>query len=130
MKLIWTECCFIYLLQLYRTDYNGLGELYDRQQHLNRFLRMLKKLADLFGVAIVVTNQVVAPVNSTGPMMYQANQNGAAGGHIFAHASTTRLQFRNGRNNVRICKIIKSPCIPESEASFYIHGDGIGDEKE
>lgn len=49
---------------------------------------MLKKLADLYGAAIVVTNQVVANVNST----YLGNQNEAAGGHIMAHAVTTRLQ--------------------------------------
>lgn len=87
---------------------------------------MLKKLADLYGVAIVVTNQVVANVNST----YQGNQNEAAGGHIFAHAAATRLQLRKGRNNSRICKVVKSPCLREAEAQFYILGDGIGDEQE
>lgn len=92
-------------------------------------MRMLKRLADIFGVAIVITNQVVASVGSTGPMN-QADQSTGAGGHIIAHASTTRLKFRTGRGNVRICKVIKSPCLPESDATFYIHGDGIGDERE
>lgn len=31
-----------------------------RQVHLGRFLRSLQRLADEFGVAVVVTNQVVA----------------------------------------------------------------------
>ena len=43
---------------LYRTDYSGRGELCDRQRHLARFLRMLMRLADEFGVAVVITNQV------------------------------------------------------------------------
>lgn len=43
---------------LYRTDYSGRGELSARQMHLARFLRMLLKLADEFGVAVLITNQV------------------------------------------------------------------------
>ncbi|PVD21454.1 hypothetical protein C0Q70_19627 [Pomacea canaliculata] len=44
---------------LYRTDYSGRGELSARQMHLARFLRMLLRLADEYGVAVVITNQVV-----------------------------------------------------------------------
>jgi hypothetical protein len=42
----------------HRTDYTGRGELASRQQHLGLFLRALQRLADEFGVAVVVTNQV------------------------------------------------------------------------
>lgn len=42
---------------LYRTDYSGRGELSARQMHLSRFLRSLLRLADEFGVAVVITNQ-------------------------------------------------------------------------
>ena len=45
---------------LYRSEFNGRGELSVRQVHLGRFLRQLQRLAEEFGVAIVVTNQVVA----------------------------------------------------------------------
>ncbi len=45
---------------LYRTDYTGRGELASRQQHLGLFLRALQRIADEFGVAVVVTNQVNA----------------------------------------------------------------------
>ncbi|OAO13619.1 DNA repair protein RAD51, partial [Blastocystis sp. ATCC 50177/Nand II] len=45
---------------LFRTDYTGRGELSTRQQNLAQFLRGLQKLADEYGVAVVVTNQVVA----------------------------------------------------------------------
>ncbi|CAB4062753.1 RAD51 [Lepeophtheirus salmonis] len=48
---------------LYRTDYSGRGELSTRQMHLARFLRMLLRLADEFGVGVVITNQVVAQVD-------------------------------------------------------------------
>lgn len=39
-------------------DYSGRGELSARQMHLSRFLRSLLRLADEFGVAVVITNQV------------------------------------------------------------------------
>lgn len=121
----------LHLFQLYRTDYTGRGELFDRQQHLNRFLRMLKKLTDMHGVAIVVTNQVVATMgNSSGPLHGGGNQNDAAGGYIFSHATATRLSLRAGRQNSRVCRIVKSPCRPEAEAQFWIRTNGIGDEQE
>lgn len=44
-----------------------------------------------------------------------------------AHASTTRLMFKKGRGESRICKIYDSPCLPEAEALFAINADGIGD---
>ncbi|XP_017491053.1 PREDICTED: DNA repair protein RAD51 homolog 1 isoform X2 [Rhagoletis zephyria] len=114
---------------LYRTDYTGRGELSARQMHLARFLRLLLRLADEFGVAVIITNQVVANVD-TGPAMFAADTKKPIGGNIIAHASTTRLYFRKGRGETRICKIYDSPCLPESEATFAILPDGIGDAKE
>ena len=77
---------------LYRTDFSGRGELSARQQHLARFLRMLLRLADEYGVAVVVTNQVVAQVD--GAAMFAADPKKPIGGNIMAHSSTTRLYFR------------------------------------
>jgi len=113
---------------LYRTDYSGRGELSARQMHLARFLRTLLRLADEFGVAVVITNQVVAQVD--GSAMFSADPKKPIGGNIMAHASTTRLYLRKGRGETRICKIYDSPCLPESEAVFAINSDGIGDAKE
>ncbi|EFA78915.1 putative DNA repair protein [Heterostelium album PN500] len=113
---------------LYRTDYSGRGELSDRQRHLARFLRALQRLADEFGVAVVITNQVVAQVD--GGAMFNPNPNKPIGGHIMAHASTTRLSLRKGKGENRICKIYDSPCLPEDEKQFAIYSDGIGDIKE
>jgi len=112
----------------YRTDYSGRGELSARQMHLAQFLRQLLKLADEFGVAVVVTNQVVAQVD--GAAMFNADPKKPIGGNIMAHASTTRLYFRKGRGETRICKIYDSPCLPEGEATFAINADGIGDAKD
>lgn len=51
---------------LYRTDFSGRGELANRQIHLGLFLRHLQRLADEFGIAVVITNQVVASVDGGG----------------------------------------------------------------
>lgn len=132
---------------LFRTDYSGRGELAARQMHLARFLRMLLRLADevmhinsetvysftvlspsQFGVAVVITNQVVAQVD--GAAMFNADPKKPIGGNIMAHASTTRLYLRKGRGETRTCKIYDSPCLPESEAMFAINPDGVGDAKD
>ncbi|KAJ3410746.1 recombinase rad51 [Chytridiales sp. JEL 0842] len=80
---------------LYRTDYSGRGELSARQMHLAKFLRALMRLADEFGVAVVITNQVVATVDGAASM-FNADPKKPIGGNIMAHASTTRdLKLEN-----------------------------------
>jgi DNA repair protein RAD51 len=110
---------------LYRTDYSGRGELSARQMHLAKFLRTLARIADEFGVAVVITNQVVAQVD--GGSMFTPDPKKPIGGNIMAHASTTRLSLRKGRGELRVCKVYDSPCLPESEATFAISTNGITD---
>ncbi|KAI5479220.1 hypothetical protein MNV49_003914 [Pseudohyphozyma bogoriensis] len=110
---------------LYRTDFVGRGELSARQTHLAKFLRGLLRLADEFGIAVVVTNQVVASVDNAPGQ--PADQKKPIGGNIMAHASTTRLSLRKGRGPERAAKIVDSPCLPEAEGRFQIGAAGISD---
>jgi len=112
---------------LYRTDFMGRGELSSRQTHLAKFMRTLQRLADEFGIAVVITNQVVAQVDGGPSAMFNPDPKKPIGGNIIAHASTTRLSLKKGRGETRICKIYDSPCLPESECMFAINEDGIGD---
>jgi DNA repair protein RAD51 len=112
---------------LYRTDYSGRGELAARQAHLAKFLRQLMRLADEFGVAVVITNQVMATPDAN---PYGGDNKKPVGGNIIAHASTTRLSLRKGVGNTRICKVYDSPCLPERDAIFAIEDDGICDPPE
>ncbi|CUG87408.1 RAD51 protein, putative [Bodo saltans] len=114
---------------LYRTDYSGRNELAARQMHLGKFLRSLQNLAEEYGVAVVLTNQVVANVDGSA-QMFQADAKKPIGGHIMAHASTTRLSLRKGRGEQRIMKVYDSPCLPEAEAIFGIYDDGVGDARD
>jgi len=113
---------------LYRTDYSGRGELSARQMHMGKFLRSIQRLADEYGVAVVITNQVVAQVD--GAASFAGPSSKPIGGNIMAHASTTRLSFRKGRGENRICKIYDSPNLPEAEAQFSITEQGINDPKD
>jgi DNA repair protein RAD51 len=102
---------------LFRTDFTGRGQLSERQQILGQYLRRLHRLADEFGVAVVITNQVCfeyvlyanssarfdamcvqVVANPDGSMSFAgaAAQNKPIGGNIIAHASTTRLSLRKG----------------------------------
>ncbi|GMH41412.1 hypothetical protein BSKO_09322 [Bryopsis sp. KO-2023] len=114
---------------LYRTEFNGRGELSVRQIQLGRFLRSLQRLCDEFGVAVVVTNQVVA-ANLDGASMFAGPSVKPIGGNIMAHASTTRLWLKKGRGENRIVKIISSPCLPERDASFAVGTEGVCDAKD
>ena len=113
---------------LYRTDYSGRGELSARQMHMAKFLRSIQRLADEYGVAVVITNQVVAQVD--GAASFAGPTSKPIGGNIMAHASTTRLSFRKGRGENRICKIYDSPNLPEAEAQFSITEQGVNDPKD
>ena len=90
-------------------------------------MRSLARIADEFGVAVVVTNQVVA--NPEGGMFVKDPLK-PIGGNIMAHASHTRLRLRKGRGANRICKVYDSPILPEAEAEFAIAEEGIIDATE
>lgn len=88
------------VMALFRVDYSGRGELAERQQKLNKHLAALKKIAEEFNVAILIVNQVTA--DPGGSVFVGADPKKPVGGHIIAHASTTRLYFRKGKGEQRI----------------------------
>ena len=79
----------------FRVDFSGRGELADRQQTLNRFLNKVQKISEQFNVAVFMSNQVMADPGAT--MSYAVDPKKPIGGHIIAHASTTRLFLRKGK---------------------------------
>jgi DNA repair protein RAD51 len=113
---------------LFRTDFSGRGELAARQMSLAKFLRHLQRLADEFGVAVVITNQVVATPDASA--MFCKDPTKPIGGNIIAHASQTRLRLRKGRGETRVCVVYDSPSLPEGEATFAITNEGIDDVSE
>jgi len=59
---------------------------------------------------------------------FQADPKKPVGGHILAHASTTRLSLRKGRGEVRIAKIYdRLPAHPLAYfiSAFVVSGDWV-----
>ena len=86
------------------------------------------KLSEQFNVAVFITNQVMADPGAN--VTFVPDPKKPIGGHILAHASTTRLSLRKGRAETRLCKIFDSPCLPEAEVPFMIGPGGVEDVKE
>uniref|UniRef100_A0A8D0L7I1 Meiotic recombination protein n=1 Tax=Sphenodon punctatus TaxID=8508 RepID=A0A8D0L7I1_SPHPU len=107
------------IMALFRVDFSGRGELAERQQKLAQMLSRLQKISEGRG-------------DPSGGMdsFFQADPKKPVGGHILAHASTTRISLRKGKGELRIAKIYDSPEMPENEATFAITAGGIGDAKE
>ncbi|ODN92062.1 meiotic recombinase Dmc1 [Cryptococcus wingfieldii CBS 7118] len=114
------------IMNLFRQDYSGRGELSERQQKLNQFLARLQKLSEEFNLAIVLTNQVQADPGAAA-MFAAASMAKPVGGHVLAHASATRIALRKGRGTERIAKLQDSPDMPEGEATYNLGSGGWED---
>jgi meiotic recombination protein DMC1 len=98
----------------------------ERQQKLNQFLSKLTHVAEgkpihtrnilpgqtltfqEFNVAVFMTNQVQSDPGASA-LFAGADGRKPVGGHILAHASTTRILLRKGRGEERVAKIQDSP---------------------
>lgn len=72
------------IMALFRVDFTGRGELSERQQKLAQFLNRLTKISEQFGVAVFLTNQVMADPGA-GMTFAGADTKKPIGGHILAH---------------------------------------------
>jgi meiotic recombination protein DMC1 len=116
------------IMALFRVDYSGRGELSERQQVLGKMLSRVMKIAEQFNVAVYITNQVMS--DPGGGATFVQDPKKPVGGHILAHASTTRISLRKGKAEQRVAKIIDSPCLPEGEATFSIGIGGVEEVEE
>ncbi len=108
----------------YRAEFLGRGTLAERQQRLNRFMHQLLRTAEVYNVAVVMTNQVQAA-----PDTFFGDPSRPTGGHVVAHTSTYRIYLRkSGRN--RIARMVDSPYHPERDAVFVLNEKGVDDPAE
>jgi DNA repair protein RadA len=109
------------IISLHRAEFAGRETLAERQQRLNMLLHKLKRLAEIYNVAIVYTNQVQAQ-----PDDFFGSSMRAAGGNIMGHASTYRIFLRKAGCN-RIAIMLDSPYHEYSQVKFSIGEEGIRD---
>ncbi|MEM1541530.1 MAG: DNA repair and recombination protein RadA [Ignisphaera sp.] len=106
----------------FRAEYPGRENLAIRQQKLNKHLHQLMSLAELYDVAVIITNQVMAR-----PDIFYGDPTVAIGGHVLYHAPGIRVQLKKSRGNRRIARIVDAPHLPEIETVFVITEAGIRD---
>jgi len=104
----------------FRADFSGRGELAPRQQKLNKHLHQLLKLADLYNLVVIVTNQV-----SSNPAIMYGNPETPIGGNILSHSVTSILYVRPAKAGTWCVKLVDSPNLPVSEANYSITKDGF-----
>ncbi|KAI9848300.1 MAG: Meiotic recombination protein dmc1 [Sclerophora amabilis] len=90
------------IMNCFRVDYCGRGELADRQQKLNQFLSKLAHMAEEFNVCVLMTNQV---------------QSDPGVRSVYAIR-----QFEGQQQNLNV-----SEDCPEREATYIITNGGIAD---
>jgi DNA repair protein RadA len=118
----------ITISRVYTSDYLGREALSERQQRLNLYLHKLLRLAEIYGIAVVITNQAQAEPVTT--YTYKPVQGRPAGGNIMAHASNTRVWLKRSKGSIRIARVFDSPWLPEGECPFRITEKGIEDVEE
>jgi DNA repair protein RadA len=109
------------IISLHRAEFAGRGTLADRQQRLNGLLHKVIRLAEIFNIAVVITNQV-----QSSPDTFFGDPTKAAGGNVIGHASTYRIYLRKSGEN-RTAKMIDSPYHPYSDAKFTLNEKGTDD---
>ena len=109
------------IISLHRAEFTGRGTLADRQQRLNSLLHKLVRVAEIFNIAVIITNQV-----QTSPDSFFGDPTKPTGGNVIGHTSTYRIYLRKSGDN-RIAKMIDSPYHPYSDTRFTINEKGIDD---
>jgi DNA repair protein RadA len=105
----------------YRAEFLGRASLSERQQKLNKFMHILLRIAETYGVAVVATNQI-----QSSPDSIFGDALRPIGGHVVAHTSTYRVYLkRSGKN--RIARMVDSPYHPEREVLFTLAESGVED---
>lgn len=112
------------VISLHRAEFAGRGTLADRQQRLNSMLHKIIRLAEIYNIAVVITNQV-----QSSPDTFFGDPTKAAGGNVLGHASTYRIYLRKSGEN-RIAKMIDSPYHPYSDVRFTVNERGSDDIEE
>jgi DNA repair protein RadA len=107
----------------YRAEFLGQSTLPERQQKLYRFMNQLSCIAQEYGIAVVVTNQVNNSCKNN-----TMNNSRPTGGNIMNHTSTYRISLKRLAGSSRtIARIVKSAYHKESEAYFLLTEKGIED---
>lgn len=109
----------------FRSEFQGRGELADRQQKLNRYMHELLKMAEIYNIAVIVTNQVM---DNPGAMFGDPVK--PIGGHIVGHNSSFRIYLRIGKKGARVARLVDAPHLPDTATSYFVTETGLEEAEE
>ena len=84
------------IISLHRAEFMGRGTLAERQQRLNSLIHRLLRFAEIYNIAVVVTNQV-----QTQPDTFFGDPTKPTGGNVIAHACTYRIYLKKAGKDRR-----------------------------
>lgn len=105
--------CTDTLTDHFKTEFQGRGEMAERQQKLNKNLHDLRRVGDMFNAAIVITNYPGSKADDS------------FGGSILSHTAMLRLKLLQDSKEKRTARLVSSPTDRSGEASFRIVGNSI-----
>jgi DNA repair protein RadA len=101
----------------YRAEFLGPTNLSERQQRLYQLMNLLSHIAQNYGIAIVITNQV----NSSHPYS-------STGGHVIAYSSNYRICLRRRYAGDKVtATLVKSPYHLGNNTDLMLSEKGIED---
>jgi len=109
------------MIGLFRAAYEGRGELYDRQNEIERVLKHLKNISIYLNCSVLITNQVQSNPDPWG------EKEKPIGGHVFGHFVKYIIAIKKGMKNNRIARLIKSPRDAMADYPFYLTDAGVSD---
>ena len=108
-----------------RSEFSGRGQLADRQAKLNKHMHDIMRIADIYNLVVIITNQILS-----NPAMMYGNPEMPVGGNILSHNCGTMIYFRGGTGGCTKAIVVDSTKLPKNECEFFITKDGFSEKKQ
>ena len=108
------------IINNYRAEFLGPCNLAERQQRLYRLMNLLSRIAQGYGIAVVITNQV----NNSHPsnISYKSD---STGGNVVAYTSNYRVYLTRYATDRIVATIVKSPYHLEGKINLTLSEKGM-----
>jgi len=108
------------IINNYRAEFLGSSNLAERQQRLYQLMNLLPNMAKVYGIAVVITNQVNSSHSCNKPHSY-------AGGKVMAYSSDYRICLKRHTGDRITATIVKSPYHKGNKTNLMLSEKGIED---
>lgn len=106
----------------FRGEFVGRSTLSNRQGKITTAISQLAKLATVYNVVVIITNQVM-----TNPGQLFGDPTMPIGGNMLGHTAKFRIYLRRGKKGSRVASLIDAPDLPDGECNFFVEAEGFKD---